>query len=100
MGSKRVFTKTSRSYTVFSARSTKPKEPFERKGRTLGAEPFSQTPQARRLLLESGLLAGKHKRNREPKSKTSPERDGFSPELDAGENFNSIGDYPCKQSWG
>lgn len=86
LGSKPVFSKTSRSYTVFSARSTKPKEPFNYSG-SWEQIPFPR--HGRRLLLESGLPPGKHKKNREPKSKTSPERDGFSPELEAGENVNS-----------
>lgn len=71
---------------VFSAWSTKPKEPFKYSG-SWKQIPFPKY--GRQLLLASGLPPGKHKTNREPKSKTSPEWDGFSPELEAGENVNS-----------
>lgn len=68
--------------------STKPKEPFKRKGRKPGADPFSQI-QAGGGYSGSGLTPWEtEKKSREPRSKTSPERDGFSPEWDAGKNFN------------
>lgn len=89
-----MFTKTSHSYTVFSAQSTKPKEPLKNLG-SWEQIPFPR--HSRQLLLESGLTPGKHKKNQEPKSKTSPEQDGFLPELDTGKNVNSEqGIYHCK----